>query len=58
LGGQQRVVDALAFFIKVANQNLRNPQLDAGTLADERVIFSNQFDQAAADRSAAQQPDF
>ena len=58
LRGQQRMIDAMALFIEVANQNFRDPQLDAGALADKRVILPHEFDQAAANRSAAQQSDF
>lgn len=52
------MIDAMPLFIEVANQDLRDPQLDAGALPDERVVLSHQFDQSAANRSATQQSDF
>jgi hypothetical protein len=58
LRSQKRAIHALPLFIEIANQYLRDPQLDSRSLPDERVVPPNQLHQATAHSSATQQSDF
>jgi len=58
LRGKKCAIHAVALFFEIANQNLRDTQLDARALADERLIPTDKLYQAAANGSATQQSDF
>ena len=58
MGGQEVVINSGTLLARIAHENLREAQVNAGAFADQRAIARNEFDQALADRPATEQTEF